>query len=117
MFPEKLKELRLAKGLSQEELGDIIHVSSSAISQYERGQSYPRRENLSLLADCFGVTVAYLEGTSSIEDIEEMLNMDYAEGYSVRAFLDMCLNIAPKDRTHLVFMASLMTKGHDESGE
>lgn len=117
MFADKLRELRKAKGLTQKALAAKINVSSSALSQYERGQSYPRRENLGLLADYFGVTVAYLEGTSSIEDIEAMLNMDYAEGCSVREFLDMCLNIVPRDRTHLVFMASLMAKGHDESGE
>ena len=64
MFADKLKKLRNEKGLTQKELAKVINVSTSAVSQYERGKSSPRRGNLILLAEYFGVTVAYLEGTT-----------------------------------------------------
>ena len=38
MFADKLKKLRKDKGLTQEELAAIINVSTSAVSQYERGR-------------------------------------------------------------------------------
>ena len=47
MFADKLKNLRKEKGLTQKELAAIINVSTSAVSQYERGKAIPRRENVS----------------------------------------------------------------------
>ena len=108
MFADKLRKLRKDKGLTQKELAAIINVSTSAVSQYERNVSAPRRENLILLAKYFGVTVAYLEETTSIEDIEDMLNASYVEGTSVRDILDICLAVAPKNREHFKYLASLI---------
>lgn len=34
----RIKEARLAKGLTQEELGDIVGVQKSAIAKYENGR-------------------------------------------------------------------------------
>lgn len=57
-----IKELRKQKGLSQEELGNIINVQKSAISKYELGRAVPSSDVLIKLADFFGVTVDYLLG-------------------------------------------------------
>lgn len=35
---QKIKEARLAKGLTQQELGDIVGVQKSAIAKYEKGR-------------------------------------------------------------------------------
>lgn len=35
---QKIKEARLAKGLTQQELGDIVGVQKSAIAKYENGR-------------------------------------------------------------------------------
>lgn len=113
MFADKLKKLRKDKRLTQEELAAIINVSTSAVSQYERGKATPRRENLILLAEYFGVTVAYLEGTTSIEDIENMLNAPYTEDTSVRDMLGICMEIAPNKRKYFKYIASLMAKDND----
>lgn len=42
---ELLAELRHDRGLKQEELADILHLSKSTISSYERGSSYLRLIN------------------------------------------------------------------------
>lgn len=39
---KKIKELRVAKGLTQEELADRSELSKGFISQLERGHSPPR---------------------------------------------------------------------------
>lgn len=116
MFADKLKKLRNERGLTQKELAQVINVSTSAVSQYERGKASPGRENLILLAEYFGVTVAYLEGTTSIEDIEDMLNSNYAGSITVRELLNMCLAIDPKDRKHLIYLASLASKESNING-
>ena len=40
-FAGKLMVLRRQRGLSQEELGDLIGVSRQAVSKWETGQSTP----------------------------------------------------------------------------
>lgn len=42
---ELLAELRHDRGLKQEELADILHLSKSTISSYERGQQLPPLDN------------------------------------------------------------------------
>lgn len=53
---ELLAELRHDRGLKQEELADILHLSKSTISSYERGQQLPPLDKLVCLADFFHVT-------------------------------------------------------------
>ena len=40
-FNEKLLELRKQKGLTQEELAEVLFVSRTAISKWESGRGYP----------------------------------------------------------------------------
>lgn len=45
-FSDRLREARLAIGLTQKEVADIIGVSSGAISNYETGTSFPNEKIL-----------------------------------------------------------------------
>ena len=51
----KIKELRLKKGLSQRELGEVLGVSDQAISKWEKGQSQPSAMHLINLTRVFDV--------------------------------------------------------------
>lgn len=53
---EKLKQIRKAKGLSQAELGSIIGVHNTAISQWEKGRLEIIDERIPQLAQAFGMT-------------------------------------------------------------
>lgn len=59
-FGARLKDLRLKKKLTQQQLGDIIHVSKVSISGYERGERSPDTETLKDLANYFEVSIDYL---------------------------------------------------------
>lgn len=59
-FSEKLKMLRLKKGLTQEELAKEIGVGVSAISMYEQGNRIPRDEIKIRLAKFFEKSVEYI---------------------------------------------------------
>lgn len=67
-LPEKILELRTARGLSQGELADRLEVSRQSVSKWETGQSVPDLDKIIRLADLFGVTVDELvrEGTPSL---------------------------------------------------
>jgi len=56
-FDEKLQKLRKEKGLSQEELAEMMSVSRQAVSRWESGLSYPETEKIITLSEIFGVTV------------------------------------------------------------
>ena len=55
-----LRELRKAKGLTMRELGEILDVAESTISQYETGKREASYETLLRLAEYFGVSVDYI---------------------------------------------------------
>ena len=60
---KRIKELRLKKGITQEELGKIIGVQKSAILKYESGMvENMKRSSIKTLAEFFGVKPSYLMG-------------------------------------------------------
>lgn len=56
-------ELRTKKGLSQDELADIIHVTRQAVSRWENGDTIPNTETLKLLSNYFDVSINTLLGS------------------------------------------------------
>lgn len=62
MFPERLRQLRKAAGLTQKELGQLVGLDDTTISSYERGISTPNHDLLTRLADVLRVSVDYLLG-------------------------------------------------------
>ena len=57
-----IKRLRLAKGLTQERLAELLTVSTAAVSKWEAKNTYPDITMLFPLAEIFGVTVDELLG-------------------------------------------------------
>ena len=66
IFKERLKELRIEQGPSQQELGKMINMSKMAISHWESGHSEPSISQLIFLSELFEVSVDYLIGKSNI---------------------------------------------------
>lgn len=69
MFSERLKRLRMEKGITQKELADRLHVSRSTIAGYESLGKEPDGEKLCALADFFGVSVDYLLGVTDSREL------------------------------------------------
>ncbi len=61
-FRVRLRELRLEKGVSQQQLGQIVNTSKMAVSHWETGHSEPSIAQLIILSDYFEVSVGYLVG-------------------------------------------------------
>ena len=55
---KKIKELRVAKGLTQEELADRSELSKGFISQLERDLTSPSIATLMDILQCLGTTVS-----------------------------------------------------------
>ena len=53
----RLKQVRLSKGLNQKELAEALNLSQAAISGYETGKYDPGMKIWKMIADFFGVSV------------------------------------------------------------
>lgn len=62
MLSENIKNLRKAKGLSQEELAIKLNVVRQTVSKWEKGISVPDCEIIIRIAESLGVTVSELLG-------------------------------------------------------
>lgn len=70
-FNEKLQTLRKQKGLTQEELAEILFVSRTAVSKWESGRGYPSIDSLKAIAKFFSVTIDELLSNDEILTIAE----------------------------------------------
>ena len=61
-FHEKLKILRKKKGLTQQEVAELLNVGRVTYTKWEKGNREPNFENLSMLACIFDVSLDYLLG-------------------------------------------------------
>lgn len=65
---QKIKSLRIALGLSREQLSEIIEVTHKSIYRYETGKSLPDTTTLVKLATYFDVSTDYLLGLSGLKN-------------------------------------------------
>lgn len=61
-YSQRIKELRLEKGLSQMKLSQATGLSQSAIAKWELGQSEPTVSALITLSEFFNESVDYILG-------------------------------------------------------
>ena len=60
MFKDKLKELRIKEGLSQQALAEKLFVSRSAVAKWENGNGIPSNVNLNAICKFFDVDEEWL---------------------------------------------------------
>lgn len=61
-FGERLREARLAKGLTQSELGEKIGVAKSTLAGYEKGSREPDLQKIRLLLETLDIDANELFG-------------------------------------------------------
>ena len=66
---DKITALRRQRGLSQEELADMLDVTRQSVSKWEGGQSVPDIQKILQLSAIFGVTTDYLLKDDEGEEI------------------------------------------------
>lgn len=60
MLSDKIRSIRLAKGISQVDLSKAIGVSKQSVSNWENDNIQPSIDMLVQIADYFGVSTDYL---------------------------------------------------------
>jgi len=56
----RIRELRLKRGWTQQELAERVGIQQKQISSYERGANVPSGQTFIALAEAFGVSLDYL---------------------------------------------------------
>ena len=87
-FVERVKELRLEKGLTQQELANFFYLNKSSISRYEKDKQIPELETLEKLSDYFEVSLDYLLGKSDIKNPEKAIKLNTSNSISTKGLSD-----------------------------
>lgn len=75
----RLKQLRLERGLLQSDIAKVIKKSERIVGFYETGERDMNTETLSILADFFNVSIDYLLGKTNIRNIEDEFKTIYSK--------------------------------------
>lgn len=79
MLSNRIREARLNKKLTQEQLAKIVGTKKATISNYENRHSTPSNQMLSDLASALNVTSDYLLG---LVDTPEGFTIDYSKAFN-----------------------------------
>lgn len=77
IFLNRLKQLRLERGLLQSDIAKVIKKSERIVGFYETGERDMNTETLSILADFFNVSIDYLLGKTDIRNLENEFKFAY----------------------------------------
>lgn len=109
-FAQRLKQLRMQKGLMQKEFAKSISVNYTQYNRYEKGETIPSAEIFAKLADALGTTVDYLmEGKA-----DEAVVANLADKELLQLFRDIEV-FTPEEKEHVKFVLNgiVKTKKHD----
>lgn len=103
-FSEKIKELRIRKGLTLEQVGEKVGVGKSTVRKWENGLiANMKRDKIAKLADALGVSPSYLMGWESKDDHEQalLLYQKYLQApEQARQTIDYILKLQQPDSEH-----------------
>jgi transcriptional regulator with XRE-family HTH domain len=107
-FGQRLREARIAAGLSQSELEDISGIPKARLSRYENGHVEPSIQTLARLARALNVSEASLLGDQRAI-LEDFFNVLYDRGVRIvsseqgariaRAVADLLDAVSPLETT------------------
>lgn len=112
-FGNRVKELRLAVGLSQNALAEILGINTKSIHRYETNK-LPDTYSLVKLATYFDVSTDFLLGLMSYtEEIEELAKKRYDKGHYNEYYSNYleCKNKLPNETEEYYWINSYIKEG------
>lgn len=119
---EKIKKLRVLRGLTQKELGDMVGLTDSRIRQYELGKRNPKENMLKEIAQALGVPFTSLYN-SPIETYDDAMHalFEMEENFGLelttRSDGQMYLRFAPTSTMQSCFSSWAKKREQLEAGE
>ena len=72
-MPERLKELRLKKGLNKTKAAELLQISKMAYGRYESGERIPSYQYIVYIAQQMGSSPEYLTGKTKDDGPKELV--------------------------------------------
>lgn len=81
----RIRKIRIEKGLSQAELGEMVGLTADRIQKYENGARKPKADLLNQIASALGVSTLALEDPTTTSYIGAMFAMfELENGFNMR---------------------------------
>lgn len=107
-FANRMKQLRLEKGLTGTEMGEKFNMTKSAISSYETRGRFCAEQLLKEFATFFGVSTDYLLGISDVRNVVSEKTKGFAERLVAQLIEDNAIsdiNNIPDSITDMIISA------------
>jgi len=91
MLSKKLKEYRLEKNMTQEDLAEILCVSRSAVAKWEQGKGIPSKESLEELEKILEISKDELMADNEAYEVIE--NMNVSHNKTKRKFIIIMISL------------------------
>lgn len=86
MYGNRLKELRIERGWTMEEVGKMVGIKKSSYASYETKYRQPPLEKLKCFSQIYGVSVDYILGLTKERNMEESFQIRLKEEFEKRGF-------------------------------
>ena len=126
-FGDNFKRLRKQKGITQEQIAEMLSVSCQSVSRWDLGVCFPDFELLPIIASCFGVTIDSLLSNDKISKekdkglfLNKLDTLDWRDMEQLNLAKEYCHKYPadPQYKWHLVTIASnQILIGNDKNGE
>ena len=127
---ERIKELRLRDGRTQESLANELGVTAQAVSRWEKSICYPDMELIPPIANVFGVSIDELFGydnerAKKVDALAEKINEMNRENNGEDVSMDACIALAREsliefpgsEKLTLALASALYNAGYVRYGE
>ncbi|MCL2391224.1 MAG: helix-turn-helix domain-containing protein [Oscillospiraceae bacterium] len=95
---DRLSELRKNRGLKQSDVSELINVSASSISSYERGKRDPNFDVLTDLSEVYDVTIDYILGKTSSDISPRILEDRFIDGVTFGEIIKCLRPLSEEDK-------------------
>ena len=110
---DRLRELRAAKKLNQDEVAEACGISRIALARYETGTRTPRAVFVARLAEYYGVTIDYLMGADTAEAPAQPTTPQQKPD----PFLEIISKLSPENRALAEQMARKLLESQQNNSE
>ena len=111
---QRIKALRQEKGLTLEQVADVVGVGKSTVRKWETGMiANMKRDKIADLAKALGTTPAYLMGWKEADEEKKDSPTELQLSEGEKALLDL-FNRVPEDKQQLVLQMIRAALGSQE---
>ena len=90
LIGKRIQEIRIRRGMTQEQLADRIHISKSSISEWEACKRVPQMKTLRKIAEALGVDVWEIIGFNDVSiDSAQQAREELADDPDRKALLNL----------------------------